>query len=344
MKPATATNVKKTAYPSALSISELISAYPRERLFVHPLLWTRRHLGLLGCEFSDDGILSPPPSPTTVLPSPTHNQSGIGNDNKATWVERHFAEQYSDTNKARCLATSERLHDKCWSLTQLLKEFECYRDQVRFRFACRVVANLPCKYLALSSQSPSPRRGLAQLGYLHLAELARHRRIKLSRRSNNLGPPNPQDLHYIQKQLRLLTPNNRYEDPYLVALLIALAQKQAQGQRLGDRDRDNINDDDARHKLFGGATNVSSQMLLVTSPGDTTWLHIYTSNISPEFLDKLDRPSRPSRPPPADTDTQSRLGMVISHRRLAFEPYGTLSQRLTAVVQQTIGKDGYVNG
>jgi hypothetical protein len=163
----------------------------------------------------------------------------------------------------------------------------------------------------LTSQSPSPRQRLAQLGYLHLTELARHRRIKLSRRSNNLDPPNPQ------------------EDPYLVALLIALTQKQEQGQRLGDRDRDNINDNNTRHKLFGGATNVSSQMLLVTSPGDTTWLHVYTSNIPPEFLNKLDHPSRS---PPADTDTQSRLGLVISHRRLAFEPYGTLSERLTAVL------------
>jgi hypothetical protein len=134
MKPATATTVKKTAYPSPLSISELISAYPRERLYVHPLLWTRRHLSLLGCEFSDDGILSIPPPPTTIHPPSTHNQLGIGNDNEATWVELHFAEQYSDTNKARCLATSKRLHDKCWSLGQLLKEFEYNRWSLSLSF------------------------------------------------------------------------------------------------------------------------------------------------------------------------------------------------------------------
>ena len=123
MTLATATEVEKAAYPSALSISELISAYPRERLFVHPLLWTRQHLDLLGCEFSDDDIFSPP---TTALPpTPTHNQPSVGNDKPATWVERYFTELYSDVNKARCLATSERLHDKCWSLAQFLKDFEC---------------------------------------------------------------------------------------------------------------------------------------------------------------------------------------------------------------------------
>ncbi|KAM7189573.1 hypothetical protein V8F33_009941 [Rhypophila sp. PSN 637] len=179
---------------------------------------------------------------------------------------------------------------KCSSLAGLLEKFECYGDHVHFRFACHVVADLPCKYLALFSQSLSPHRRLGQLGYLHLAELARHRRI-LSHSSNKLCPPSPQD-----------------EEPYLVALLVALAQKQAQGQRLGNRDRDSINDGDARHKFCGGATNISSQMLLVTNPDDTTWLHIYTSNISPEYLDKLDRSSCP---PPAGTDTQSPLGMII---------------------------------
>lgn len=145
----------------------------------------------------------------------------------------------------------------------------------------------------------------------------------LSRISKKTHPPKPQD-----------------EDPYLVALLIALAQQQAQTQRLGDRDRSSINDGDDSHRSCGGATKISSQMLLVTNPDDTTWLHIYTSNISPEFLDRFDRPSCP---PPVGTDSQSSLGMIISHRRLAFEPYETLWQRLTAVVQEKLGNDGYVD-
>ncbi|KAK0723395.1 hypothetical protein B0T26DRAFT_706331 [Lasiosphaeria miniovina] len=171
MEPTTATKVEETAYPNGLSISELISAHPRVRLFVHPLLWTWQHLSLLGCKFSDNGILSPPP-PTTILPSPTRNQP----------------EQYSDTNLACALATSKRSHSRWWGLTRLLKE--------EWR-----VADLPCKYFASSSQSPPP---LTQLGYLHLDELARERRSRRRHLTNN---PNP------------------YEDPYLIALLIALAQE-----------------------------------------------------------------------------------------------------------------------
>ncbi|KAK0706693.1 hypothetical protein B0T26DRAFT_468017 [Lasiosphaeria miniovina] len=121
MEPTTAIKVEATAYTNSLSISELISAYPRVRLFVHPLLWTWQHLSLLGCKFSDDDILSPPP-PTTILPSPTRNQPDVGNDDEATWVERYLAEKYGDTNSARSLATSKRSHSRWWGLTRLLKE------------------------------------------------------------------------------------------------------------------------------------------------------------------------------------------------------------------------------
>jgi len=113
MKPTITT---ETAYGDTLSISELFSAHPGERLYIHPLLWTRRHLDLLGCEFSDDGILSPPPPSPSISPPPP----GVGDNGEVTWVERYHLELYSDTNKARCLATGKRVYDKCWSLSRLL--------------------------------------------------------------------------------------------------------------------------------------------------------------------------------------------------------------------------------
>jgi len=76
----------------------------------------------------------------------------------------------------------------------------------------------------------------------------------------------------------------------------------------------------------------------VTNPSNTTWLHIYTSNISPQFLSRLDHPSRRLD---NSHDVDMPLGMAILHRRLAFAPYGTLSHRLAAIVQQiAIEQDG----
>jgi hypothetical protein len=138
---------------------------------------------------------------------------------------------------------------------------------------------------------------------------------------------NPPGSRRVQKQLRRLAPKDPREDPYLAALLIALAQE----QRLrSDRECGESGDDDGGNdrNLPRGAPSVAAcPMLLVTRPSDTRWLHIYTSKVSPEFLDRFDRPSRP---PPADAPCG--LDMVIYRRRLAFKPYDTLPQRLAAVL------------
>jgi hypothetical protein len=88
--------------------------------------------------------------------------------------------------------------------------------------------------------------------------------------------------------------------------LIALAQKQ---------------------RVHFGDDNSGSQVLLATLLGEE-WLYIYASMVSLEFLDGLDNPSRL---PPAGA--QSRPGMAIYRRRLAFQPYETLPRRLGVVMR-----------
>jgi hypothetical protein len=41
--------------PPPLSINRLAALHPRERLVVHPFLWTDRHLALLGCRIHSRG-------------------------------------------------------------------------------------------------------------------------------------------------------------------------------------------------------------------------------------------------------------------------------------------------
>ena len=72
MASTTAIDTEKTARVDTPSVNKLISTYPRERLFVHPLLWTQRHLSLLCCEFVDMGF--PPPPPPVAQPNPTEPQ------------------------------------------------------------------------------------------------------------------------------------------------------------------------------------------------------------------------------------------------------------------------------
>lgn len=62
-----ATKAEEHTRASPFPISQLLSTHPRGRLFVHPLMWTAQHLGLLGCAFFDDGVVQdclPPPPPS----------------------------------------------------------------------------------------------------------------------------------------------------------------------------------------------------------------------------------------------------------------------------------------
>lgn len=50
----------------SLSINQLAARHPRERLLVHPFLWTSRHVDLLGCRIHFDKELDGPPPRCTV--------------------------------------------------------------------------------------------------------------------------------------------------------------------------------------------------------------------------------------------------------------------------------------
>ena len=189
------------------------------------------------------------------------------------------------------------------------------------------MAQLPCCPFSRPPQSTC--LPAAQLVYLDLSEITHHRKTKLEGQAPAPGGGgsrriNPPGSRRAQKLLQRLSPADPCEYPYLVALLIAMAQE----QRI-DREVDCDSGKDG-----GGGGRGSSNtarcpppmLLLATRPADAAWLHIYTSNLSAEFLDRLDYPSYPLPPaavvPPA----------TIYRRRLAFEPYNTLPQRLAAVI------------
>ncbi|KAK5657164.1 hypothetical protein OQA88_3221 [Cercophora sp. LCS_1] len=249
-----------------LSISQIISIHPREPLYTHPLVWTARHIDLLSCEFFDDGTIAIVPLVPPIVPEPPQEQPNPNILPTSTTLP---------TNYPSAPDNALNLDDE-WP---------------------RCFANLrgdtsAAHSLATCRNSISKQRALSQLlGLVPCRPRA---------------PANPPGARIINKQLRRITPDDPREDPYIAALLIALAQKQ---------------------RLNFGDDNGGPQVLLATLLGDE-WLYIYTSLVSLEFLDGLDKPSRP---PPAGA--QSRLGMAIHRRRLAFKPHETLPQRLAAAVR-----------
>jgi len=125
----TAADAEETPVVKGLSILRLISTYPRERLFVHPLIWTTRHLDLLRCEFFNGGIIriaSTPQQPPNIIAvptpatSPSPPDSTPADDYDTIELQRYFTHLHSEIRAAEQLATCRDTISKQNALVRLL--------------------------------------------------------------------------------------------------------------------------------------------------------------------------------------------------------------------------------
>ncbi|KAH7303002.1 hypothetical protein B0I35DRAFT_485415 [Stachybotrys elegans] len=179
-----------------------------------------------------------------------------------------------------------------------------------FRFNQQKVATLQTLGTFSSSSSDS---GPPILAYLDPETLRfwRNESIKLSA-SDYAGP---QVASLQQKKQRRIQPRNKVEDPYIVAILVALAQEQKRRQGTEARPSENVtmagtSDLDPVTQRFrsllprsiSGVTEMPKETmayfkthLLAVTPGTKTdgqSLYFYTARIPAAFLDRFDRPSQ----------------------------------------------------
>jgi hypothetical protein len=136
MTPTTAADAEETPVVKGLSILRLISTYPREQLFVHPLIWTTRHLDLLRCEFFNGGIIriastpQRPPNISAILTpatSPSPPDSTPADDYDTIELQRYFTHLNSEVLAAERLATSRDTISKQNALIRLLGGLKHHR-------------------------------------------------------------------------------------------------------------------------------------------------------------------------------------------------------------------------
>jgi hypothetical protein len=117
-----------------LSISQIISTHPRERLFTHPLIWTERQISLLSCEFFDDGTIAVPPSvpgspreqlADTEASRPLAPDSAPDPDDE---LRRYLAVLNSDTHTACFFAKCKNSDSKQRALSRLLGGLDLFRQ------------------------------------------------------------------------------------------------------------------------------------------------------------------------------------------------------------------------
>ncbi|KAK4202194.1 hypothetical protein QBC40DRAFT_46356 [Triangularia verruculosa] len=219
------------------SINDILRQHSRDRLFVLPLQWTAQHLALLGCYFARKEI------------------------------EPHGYEQAQFPEAFRLTACQlpDSIIAKTAIICDLLEHFKLsrYGTKLDFQFDRRVVASLETD--GVFSPAPTPPR----LAYLDLeaTQLRRDNSVPFIRSRR----PNPPAVRLQRKRRRRLRPAKDIEDPYIAAVLIALAQEQY-------------------YRDQAAPTGPDPKVHLLAAKGDN--LYFYTALIPSHFLDRFDQPTQ----------------------------------------------------
>ncbi|KAL6898347.1 hypothetical protein GGI43DRAFT_385223 [Trichoderma evansii] len=264
-----------------LSINESLRLYCGEELVADPVLWTNHHLQLLGCRFS--------PAQHARLPWRHHASELYIND---------FLDDHAE--KVERIATNLRIKSRTCRLRQVLT----YDDYPLVAMSQNLdlhlgdrSKNLPCQLFSLRDEPSimymaSIDRELVQgLRYLEM---------------EFLEPVQPSALSeaILDLKMKKVTPRNRLHDPYIVALLLAMAREQ--------------------RKFWGElrySKNIVAQVLMTDCEDES--VHLYAACIPDSFLDKFDSPS--VKP------TEQKL-LLVRHMKVPLAPYETFRRRLYPIL------------
>lgn len=179
------------------------------RFSVHPIFWTSKHLQVLHCHFKHlDSSNAPPPFPLPPAPRPA---SHGGPDLTEDLIHSILNGPYTDTKFA------------AFTLLMYPLGVVPFRRETPF-FYNKLELHIPqCEVYRTDNirefeQQPT-------IGYFQYDELVKQRERALVPRSHPApGASNLPCERLSQRRLRNLTPARWFEDPYLVCVLLSLAQ------------------------------------------------------------------------------------------------------------------------
>ncbi|KAH7205370.1 uncharacterized protein BKA55DRAFT_547204 [Fusarium redolens] len=244
---------------------------------VHPLFWTLQHLRLLHCYFQHlDSAITTSSSPSSVA------------DKDLTLHSRRLAKIRSPIVKSISVG-----HLLCHQGSPMEK----VDGSPPFLFAGRGVHLPECHIFRVRATGIQKR---PIVGYYHYNNVARERQRALTPKSHPNGSYNYPVSRIYQRRLRNVAPALWFEDPYLVCILLSLAQLQRRRRQL------------PRPKTFNAR-------LLVTNKSDTTHAHIFQADIPYDVLETLDHPT---------LDMENIKWPTIRHIQVPFEPYSSFAERI----------------
>jgi hypothetical protein len=282
--------------PPPLSINRLLALHPRERLLVHPLRWTDQQPALLGCRIHshhDEAHSAAAEENTGAASSKSDRLAGLLAKRLNGQLD---PERLADT-VAQLLAPLDARH--------ILLQMD---QPVSFHFDRRSRACVRICYVSVSMGRPAPET--FTLACLDFNETMLERKLHF-RPPGNLCHTDWEGLRRSHTLVKLHTPKDPQKDPFLVALVIALAQK------------------DRRHVAQPLPPDSSFTVrILLTGQGRPKPINLYVAHVQASFLDKLDFPSQ---------EPAVGSSLDIDHWHIPAEPFQTLSQR----VCQALRLNGY---
>ncbi|UKZ61470.1 uncharacterized protein TrAtP1_002736 [Trichoderma atroviride] len=255
--------------PEPLSINGLLRQHSRHRLFVTPLQWKPLQLELLGCRFTIGKA----------------GKAGRTRNKDSSFDPDLLADSAicAALSRIRCLATPSF---KRYAMQTMLQgcgmRLDAY-SSLDFYFNQLAVATLQTDGVFVCNSCPFG----GWLAFLDLPLVSERRDNSI--KSTHFKRVNNPGYAIRQRRLRNIQPTNKAEDPYIAAVLIALAQEQRR-QRA-----------DAAAKNQGPSIESPKHFkvhVLALSELKVASLYFYTARIPSTFLDRLDSPSLhiPSKP------------------------------------------------
>ncbi|KAF5669886.1 hypothetical protein FDENT_11399 [Fusarium denticulatum] len=251
---------------------------------VHPLFWAPQHLRLLHCRFQHLDSAAP-----AAFASPSQPPY---DDPELALHSRKLSKNRSSVVKSLSVG---HLLGRRGSPLEKVTGSPC------FLYARRRVHLPNCQVFQTIAADHVQQRPI--VGYYHYNNLILERKQALTPRLHPVtGRCNSPVLRIYQRRLRDVNPALWFEDPYLVCVLLALAQLQWQRRQSPQPETFNAR-------------------LLIRNKSDTTNAHVFQADIPHLLLQALDHPT---------LDQDQVLWPTIQHIRVPFEPYSSFAQRITA--------------
>ncbi|OTA08493.1 hypothetical protein A9Z42_0001940 [Trichoderma parareesei] len=298
--PSSPSTPESSSSQAALSLYGIARRHCREEILVTPLRWTGRHLELLQCSFG-----KPLAEPTTAA---THSmtEEDYSEERSGTLHLEDFFRYYY---KAQFREQGIRL-----LLTRDGSPLVAY-DAVRLYFNGCVAKRMECVSLCLrgdDQEALEHRRPVA--GLIDRSHIELLRKETIGYRSRHYNPP---ILRLYNKKWRKISPPEPLYDPYIVALLIGVAQ-----QKRRHFQEVNSSEEAVHGMVFSQVLSTfysKGKSEVIGEEAYMGWMYLYQANIPSSLLDMFEDANTPPSAPPS---------VSVQVITISYAPLATLRARL----------------